>query len=364
MSATSGATYGPSTSTEYQRSQAEKASAASGKVTHTDFLKLLTKQLTTQDPLNPMQDLDFTAQLAQLQALDEQMAMTKSMQAMRVDSQLQAGTSMIGRYISGTDEAGKAANGLVKRVAQQDGNVYVELANSQRVEVGSVSNVWDNAASMFNEIASSGAIIGYWVDAGYDDAQQPVRGIVEKVEIVNGEVHLKLAGGQTVTWNKVKELRLPTEAEQYYAYPDEVRAKIEKAQGMKDMGVTGLDADGNEVNGIVAGAVFDKSTYKVSLVLYDGTEIDIDTLKGDARKPTASDAANSLKGYWASGLNGKAEKVEGIITGAKQYDDGMALVLDTGEEIYFELVDEIRDATDAEKARLTPGADPDPEVEP
>ncbi len=364
MSTSSAATYGPTTSTVYQRSLAEKESTSSGKVTHSDFLKLLTKQLTTQDPLNPMQDLDFTAQLAQLQALDEQMAMTKSMQAMRVDSQLQAGTAMIGRFVTGVDDAGNSATGQVQRVVQQDGSVFVELGNKQKIEVSSVSNVWNDAASMFGDLASGGNIIGCWVEAGYDSAQQPIRGIVEKVQVVNGEIMLKLYGGETVSLDKVTELRLPTTAEEYYMLPDAVRAKVEKAQGMKDMGVTGLDADGNEVNGIVAGAVFDKSTNKVYLVLYDGTEIDIDSMKGDAREPTASDAANSLKGYWASGLNGDGEEVGGIITDAKEYDDGMALILDSGEIIYFDAVDEIREATDDEKKRLTPSTDPEVEPEP
>ncbi|MDR1533514.1 MAG: hypothetical protein LBU64_00210 [Planctomycetota bacterium] len=344
--------YGITTSTVYQREQEEKSSANSGKVTHTDFLKLLTAQLTTQDPLNPMQDLDFTAQLAQLQALDEQMAMTKSVQAMRVDTQLQAGTAMIGKYVSGTDEAGVSASGMVNRVAQADGNVYVELANKQRIPVTSVNNVWNDAVSMVQELSSSGNVIGMWVEAGYDSAQQPIRGIVEKVQVVGGKVQLTLYGGQTIGWDQVTELRTPTSEEAYYMLPDELRQKVESAKGMLDLGITGKDKDGNPVNGIVAGAELDEAALKVYLVLYDGSRVDIDSLVDGPRQPTADDAAKSLDGLWAAGLDRNGQDVAGIVAGAREGADGIALILDDGGELYFDSVSELRDATDAERVRL------------
>ncbi len=348
--------YGQGTSTVYQREQEAKSAATSGKVTHNDFLKLLTKQLTTQDPLNPMQDLDFTAQLAQLQALDEQVAMTKSMQAMRVDSQLQAGTSMIGKYVSGTDDAGAAANGMVKRVVQQDGNVYVELTNAQRVQVSSISNVWNDAKSMFQEIANSGGVIDMWVEAGVDpDTKQPIRGIVEKVQVVNGQVVLQLYGGQKVTWDQVTELRQPTSDEVYYLLPDSVRQKVEKASTMKYTHVNLVDGAGNRHSGIVEGAELDEKTGKVYLKLYGKDEtVDFDYLQentetdNDPRTPTAKEIKDGMGGYWCVGVNGDGKQVQGVIEGVREYEDGIALVLHTGEEVYWDAKSNIRAASDEE----------------
>ena len=343
--------YGKNTSTVYQREQAEKDAINSGKVTHNDFLKLLTKQLTTQDPLNPMQDIDFTGQLAQLQALDEQMAMTKTMQSMRVDTQLQAGTAMIGKYVSGTDSAGTAATGLVSRVVQNSEGVFVELANKQKVEIGSVNNVWNDANSMYNDIANSGNVIGMWVECGYDEAAQPVRGIVQSVQVQNGQVYLQLYGGKSVTWDQVSALRSPTEEEIFlYTFSDEIREKVQKAQKMIDMGVTGKDADGNEVSGIVADAKLKGSD--VYLVLYSGEEIKLENVTGDPRKPTAEDAAKSLNGWYVTGLQKDGSDVSGIVVGAVQNDDGMALILDSGERVYFDTVSALREAKDEDRARL------------
>ena len=348
-----GTDYGKQTSTVYQREQSEKDAINSGKVTHNDFLKLLTKQLTTQDPLNPMQDIDFTGQLAQLQALDEQVAMTKTMQNMRVDTQLQAGTAMIGKYISGTDSAGAPANGLVSRVVQNSDGVFVELSNKQKVEIGSVNNVWNDASGMMNDMANSSNVIGMWVECGYDEAAQPIKGIVQSVQMVDGQVQLQLYGGQTVTWNQVQSMRGPTEEEIFlYTFPDEVREKVQAARGMIYSAVTGKDKDGNEVSGIVEDAKLVGSD--VYLVLYGGDLVKLDDVEGEARKPTAEDAAKSLGGYYVTGLVADGTEVSGIVVGAEDNEDGMALILDGGERVYWDAVypSEIRAAKNEDGARL------------
>lgn len=44
------------------------------------FLKLLTTQLANQDPLNPMEDREFIAQLAQFSSLEQMTAMNKTLE--------------------------------------------------------------------------------------------------------------------------------------------------------------------------------------------------------------------------------------------------------------------------------------------
>lgn len=350
MSTVDTALYGESTSTVYQRQQQEKTDAASGKVSHTDFLKLLTQQLVNQDPLNPMQDIDFTGQLAQLQALDEQMAMTKSMQAMRLDTQIQAGTNMIGKYVSGVDTTGASVSGQVKRLNQTDGSVYVELTDGRKIGVSDVGNVWNDAQSMYQEIANSSNVIGMWVECGYDSAMQPIKGIVESMQVVNGQVALKLYGGKTVTWDQIQSMRHPTDEEQFYVLPDAVRQKVEKAQKMVGMTIDGVDVDGKEVSGIVGDAVLNGSD--VFLILYTGELVKVENVKGDPREPTADDAAASLNGLWCVGLNANGEEVKGVIVGAEEDDSGMYVILDNGTRVHFDSVTEVRDAENSEKAHL------------
>ncbi len=345
---------GINNSTVYQRQQAEKAEAASGKVTHESFLKLLTTQLCNQDPLSPMEDIDFTGQLAQLQALDEQIEMNKSMTAMRTDAQLQSGTNMIGKFVTGTDTTGTAVTGQVTRVQQNADGVFVELANKQQIMVADVTNIWDDATSMYNDMAGSSNVIGMWVEAGYDASSQPVHGIVEKITVENGTVQLNLYGGKKVTWDQVTELRPATEDELWYTLPDEIREKVEKAQKMIGQMVEGKDDKGKAVAGLVSEANLVGTN--VILTLFDGTKLNIDTLSGDPRPPTADELGKNLKGMWVNGLDENGDELGGIVTGAGEDEAGLYFTLDNGKVLYYDTVEELRAATEAEKTRLDEAA--------
>ncbi len=344
--------YGKNGSTVYQREQEEKAAAGQGGVSKTDFLKLLTTQLTNQDPLNPTQDVDFTAQLAQLQALDEQMAMTKTMTALRADTQMQAGTAMIGKYVSGKDATGANASGLVSRVVQSSEGVFCELANKQKVPVTNIENVWNDANSMTNDISSSGQFIGMFVSAGKDAAGNAIEGIVEKVGIVDGIVVLSLYGGQSVTWDKVQELRIPTEDEQFlYQFDDYTRQKIVAARNMVGSAVTGMDAKGNEVTGVVSGAAIEEG--KIMLTLYTGEKIELDNVIGDAREPTIEELDAALTGYYTAGLDSAGKSVEGVVTQVlRDGDENIYMILDDGSELYLDYAEGFVAATDEMKSRL------------
>src|SRR5690554_6830841 len=68
-----------------------------------DFLKLLITQLRHQDPMNPIEDKDFIAQLAQFSSLEQMQQLTTTMNTM-MDSQqkltaLAQATSMIGKVV-------------------------------------------------------------------------------------------------------------------------------------------------------------------------------------------------------------------------------------------------------------------------
>ncbi len=360
MSASALADLGYTSSTSYQREQAEKAGENSGQVSYQSFLKLLTTQLANQDPMNPMEDIDFTGQLAQLQALDEQMEMTKALKAMRTDTQLQAGTAMIGKYVQGIDESGNEATGLVERVVQNSKGVFVELAGdvTRRIDVGSINNVWDDPNDMSRDIIGSGNAIGKWVEAGVNpETKEPIRGIVKTVKMQGGQVVIELYGGEEVTWDQITELRPPTTAEEIYVYPAAIRERILEAIKMPDSGITGKNADGETVNGIVMPA-YNVVDGKVFVYLYNPDDpenpiaVNVDSITSGPRKPNASDARNSLTGFWVTGLDTAGNDLSGIVVGAEDNEDGMALILDSGERLYFDAVKELRLAEGAEQARM------------
>jgi flagellar basal-body rod modification protein FlgD len=83
-----------------------------------DFLKLLAAQLQYQDPLNPMSNTEFIAQMAQFSALEQMNNLNDSFNLLRQEFQegmmLQA-VSLIGREVTALD--GEAnLTGLVSKV--------------------------------------------------------------------------------------------------------------------------------------------------------------------------------------------------------------------------------------------------------
>lgn len=344
---------GIETSTAYQREKAEKELAGTTGVSKTDFLKLLTTQLTHQDPLNPSQDIDFTAQLAQLQALDEQMSMTSTMKSLRTDMQIQAGTAMIGKYVSGTDSANGQASGLVDRIVSTSDGIFVELSNKKRIPVENISNVWDDANAMNTDISQSTGIIGKWIEAGYDENYQPIKGIVESVGLTKeGTVVLNLFGGKSVSWSQVEGMREPTEAELLYTLPDEIRKQLETAGKIIGMTVTGKDANGKTVTGIVAGAGLTDDMKKVTVTLMTGEIVEYGSITDKPRKPNAEEAAKAFGKLWVGGLDKDGNDVVGIVVGAEDLEDGTALILDDGRRLYLDALDTVEEASEESMARL------------
>jgi len=72
-----------------------------------DFLKLLAKQFQTQDPMKPMEDTAFIAQMAQFSSLEQSKTMATDMAALRADQQRTVANSYLGHRV--TVDAGKGA---------------------------------------------------------------------------------------------------------------------------------------------------------------------------------------------------------------------------------------------------------------
>ncbi|MBX3095448.1 MAG: hypothetical protein KF812_01165 [Fimbriimonadaceae bacterium] len=97
------------------------------------FLRLLTVQLATQNPLEPMSDRDFFAQLAQLGQVD---GITK----LQESQSLTTATSMIGKVATGDrtkNGLSETISGVVEGVVvRTEGTmVAVRLSNGERVEL-------------------------------------------------------------------------------------------------------------------------------------------------------------------------------------------------------------------------------------
>ena len=344
--------YDYSVSTAERRAQEEKANSSKGSLGGMDFLKLLLAQLTSQDPLSPMENMDFTSQLAQLQQLDEQMALTKAMTNLRNDSQTQSATAMIGKNIVGTDEKGERVEGMVSRVVLDGDNVLVELADGTRLPVSNVLEI-TSGDSASTDLASSSNAIGMFVEAAVPGQREPLQGIVQSVFMKDGQVMLQLYGGRSVSWDQVDSMRAVTDADQWYVYPDDVRGQIEKAEDMLKKIVTGKTDSGETVTGVMADADID-SDGNVCIILHDDTRIKLANVTSTPRDPSAEEAEQYLTGLWAIGLDEDGNAIEGLIAGAEDREDGLTLILSDGRSLYYDSTPVIRKPTQDELDRVKP----------
>jgi flagellar basal-body rod modification protein FlgD len=83
-----------------------------------DFLRMLVAQLENQDPLNPQDGTEFTAQLAQFSSLEQLIAMRSSIEALtsaetnaRSTTEALAAAGLIGREVLAESDAFEVSDG-------------------------------------------------------------------------------------------------------------------------------------------------------------------------------------------------------------------------------------------------------------
>jgi len=104
------------------------------------FLKLLITQLQHQDPLQPMEDQDFIAQIAQFSSLEQMQNLNKSFS-------YSMGFSLMGRYVSASvvdEKTGEIrfVSGEVTEVRSKSGEVYL-VVDGKDVPIDRITSISD-----------------------------------------------------------------------------------------------------------------------------------------------------------------------------------------------------------------------------
>ncbi|WP_434511475.1 flagellar hook capping FlgD N-terminal domain-containing protein [Desulfitobacterium sp. AusDCA] len=144
-------------STTQTGSQSSSGTAVSNAVTKTlgkdDFLKLLVTELANQDPLQPMDNKDFIAQMAQFSSLEQMNNVATSVNDLNTSMEsyfqqglLSQGAALIGKQVSGMDTDGETViSGKVDSVKWLDGNPQLNLLQTdgsyKTLEMNQIINV-------------------------------------------------------------------------------------------------------------------------------------------------------------------------------------------------------------------------------
>lgn len=113
------------------------SASASNKLTLEDFLKVLLTQLTYQDPLKPMDNQEFMAQIAQFTTLEQTQQLNTSIQSLLNNQSSLQSVGLIGRTVDISTDSGPLT-GTVSALSLSGVSPQLTLALAGG---GTVSNV-------------------------------------------------------------------------------------------------------------------------------------------------------------------------------------------------------------------------------
>ncbi|WP_456271542.1 flagellar hook assembly protein FlgD [Bacillus sp. AK031] len=183
-----------------------------------DFMKILMTQLQNQDPLNPMQDKDFIAQMATFSTLEQITNLGKTMEKFieaEGQNNLIAYNQFAGKEVTwhklneASQEDGKMSiqegKGVISSVRFKDNEVQFVLEDGTTLLPGNISQV-NNSGSMYggSSLVNASNLIGravYWED-GDTETSSTVKSVSQK----DGSLWFHLENGEKIKEDKIMKI--------------------------------------------------------------------------------------------------------------------------------------------------------------
>lgn len=107
------------------------------------FLRLLAAQISNQNPLEPMKDTEFIAQMAQFSQLEQTTGLARDIRGLTMGAQLSQGAALIGRTVSyEVADGATTATGTVERLSvSADGREMLMVVDGVTINVNQVITV-------------------------------------------------------------------------------------------------------------------------------------------------------------------------------------------------------------------------------
>lgn len=177
---------------KYSVEDLQAKNAQSSELDKNAFLNLLVTQLKYQDPLDPLKNEEFIAQLAQFNSLEQMMNLNTSFDKMLLVQQLSQATGLIGQPVAYQNADGEFLAGIAQSVTVEDGVPMLQVGNDSV----SVDNIVALGQATTSSILSQASyLIGKEV-SWIDDTGGRQSGIVNTVEIDAGVPYLILSGDE------------------------------------------------------------------------------------------------------------------------------------------------------------------------
>ncbi len=316
------------------------------------FLTMMIAQLQNQDPLNPMEGSEFSAQLAQFSQLEQLLNLNETMLSMKTSFEENSGvdvTGYIGKEIVGDVDSmnvkgGSASEGFYS--LPKSGEVRVEVYDSnggivKRISLGqqnpgSHAIQWDGTDSTGEVVADGtytyavGADMGY----GFEELETTVSGIVEGI-VYNGDKPFLVVNG---VWMN------PDSLLQVKAVPEEITNSIINYLGenvTSSSPLVHID-NGNVIGGDLSFELANSESVIISIynssnqlvrtigVPDTGTSSGVNNVNWDGLDNDAAAVGDGIYSYNVATLTGNADiSITDDVSGIKTVAGSQFLVLDS-----------------------------------
>ena len=106
-----------------------------------EFLKLLTVQLSKQDPLSPMKNTEFIAQMAQFTSLEQIKNLNNEVGNLRKDFLSMQSLQLVGKKVSFfSDKEGNYQTDVVQKIDRKKNKVFVNGAYIDMKDIREIKN--------------------------------------------------------------------------------------------------------------------------------------------------------------------------------------------------------------------------------
>ncbi|MDR3181991.1 MAG: hypothetical protein LBT89_03575 [Planctomycetaceae bacterium] len=99
-------------------------------LTMSDFINMMTAELTNQDPTNPMSNTEMLSQISQIRSITSNDRLTSGIEALSLGQALSTASGLIGKTVTGVNTLNETITGKVDKVTIEDGKAKLYIGSS------------------------------------------------------------------------------------------------------------------------------------------------------------------------------------------------------------------------------------------
>jgi flagellar basal-body rod modification protein FlgD len=111
-----------------------------------DFVTLLVTELQQQDPTQPVDNSTILNEVGQMDSISSNMQLNTTMQSMQLGQDVNTGSSLLGKTVTGIDTNNNSVNGVVNSVTVASGQVQLNVG-SQVMNISNVASIVGSSSS-------------------------------------------------------------------------------------------------------------------------------------------------------------------------------------------------------------------------